>query len=255
MPRRQLGEGGDGRVAGGRGPKHFGGGLRPGPQRPGRLPMASEAPSLCSELRSGWPPHLTPSLGLRPRDQCSCPPSQPQPLPRRVWAFPRERARGCRLHGIPHWAPWPSPQYLCNYFCKHCMTCGCRPSPQAGASLSSRPARTSLGCSGLSARTPGLAVRPSQQRPGSSSLPKALVPGGRAGSCSAGGWRPDPWGRGPAQHPLPSSLPQAEGPALPGELPLFTCQMAPARVPPCLSGARAPGPKVSVCPSSMSSVQ
>lgn len=44
---------------------------------------------------SRWAPYLSPSLGLQPPDQCSCPQSRPQPLLRQIWVFlSRGRVRG-----------------------------------------------------------------------------------------------------------------------------------------------------------------
>ena len=129
-------------------------GLRPGPQRPAGLHMASDAPTLCPELRF-W-------VGLLPvpcpepsaPDQCSCPWGGPQPPPRLIRILlpgGRVRSRGAvQCYGLGCVA---RPFCLCDYFCKNCIICGCHPLALGlGPNLSSRPTCTSLGGSEVSAR-------------------------------------------------------------------------------------------------------
>lgn len=157
--------GGEGGGAGW-GLKHFEGVLGPGPQWSAVLCVASDDPTLCPELSLWVGPDLSLSLGHQPPDQCSCPRSRSQPLPRgAIWIFPPGgRVWGEGLCSVTCQAVPPSPVCLCNYFCKNCLICGCHSlAPGLRPHLSSRPACTSLGCSGvpslIAAWLPGLVRR------------------------------------------------------------------------------------------------
>lgn len=96
---------------------------------------------------------------------------------------------------------------------------------------------------------PALAVRPSQQRPMTQQPAQSTSFWGVGVGCSlAGGLSPEPRGRGPyMKPPCPASTRQKAQDSQTG-LPLFMCQMAPARVPHPLSGARAHSPQALQCP-------
>lgn len=83
-------------------------------------------------------------------------------------------------------------------FLKNCITCGCHPLPQPWVqSVFQACLHLTWLFQGPLSFVPTLVVRPSQQRPRPSSLPKALVYGGKEGDLSVGSLSPEPWGRGP----------------------------------------------------------
>lgn len=127
------------------------------------------------------------------------------------------------------------------------------PLPQASGSicLPGLPAPHSA-VLGFPRLMPALAARPSQQRPVTQQLPKALVSGGsEVECCSAGGLNPEPWGGGPYMTPPcpPSTRLKAQSSQI--GLPLFMCQMAPAAcpIPSQEPELLLPSPTVSICPS------
>ena len=126
------------------------GGPRSSPQTPAGLHVASDAPTLCPELRFWVGPYV--SLSLWPPDHSSHPWGGPQPPPTLIQIFlPGGRVRGwggCAVLQVRLCGP----ALLSDYFCKNCIICGCYPLTLSfRPNLSSRPACTSLGSSEVSA--------------------------------------------------------------------------------------------------------
>lgn len=110
-------------------------------------------------------PRLSPSVGFQPPDQCCCPLSTPQPLPRPVHtvSLAQRVLGGC---SVTVQAVWPWALSVCVLlFVKVVLFVVATPLPQTQPNLSSRPACTLLHGSGVSAPHSNPAVRPSQQRP------------------------------------------------------------------------------------------
>lgn len=120
---------------------------------------------------------------------------------------PPDKVRAPGLYSVTCWTAPLSPVYLCNYFFLNCITCGCHPLPQPWVQC------VFQACLHLTWLLQGLyplfqpwLSGPASKGPRPSSLPKALVYGGKEGDFSVGSLSPEPWGRGPCStFPCPPS--------------------------------------------------
>lgn len=142
-------------------PKHFEGGLRPGPQRPARLHMASDTLVLCPEpfhygIRgSVSTPHQFPSSLMT---SVPDPRTDPSLCPGKSVSSYSGQGEGCGAYSVTCWTAPLSPVCVI-IFLKLVLPVVATPCPSLGSSLSSRPVCTSLGCS----RVPGLCSNPACQ--------------------------------------------------------------------------------------------
>lgn len=161
--------------------------------------MASDAPTLCPELRFWVDPLPVSVLG----PPASCPvflPSEQTPGSAQAsWGLPASgQGEGVGLCSITRQAVLPSPVCLCNYFCKNCLICGCHSlGPSLRPNLSSRPACTSLCCSGVSQCQSSPAARPGQQRPVTQQPAQSTSLWGRGGELLSRRFEPRAWGKDP----------------------------------------------------------
>lgn len=172
-------------------------------------------------------------MGLQPPDQCSCPQSRPQPLPKQIWIFlpgGRERGLGASYTVLLVRLCCPALFVCAIIFVKIVLTVVATPLPPASGPtcLPGLPAPHSP-APGFPRLMPALAARSSQQRPMTQQPAQSTsFWGSRVECCSAESLSPEPWERGPYMSPPcpPSTRLNTQssqfGP------PLFTCQMAPA---------------------------
>ena len=215
---------------------------------PAGLHVASDAPTLCPELRFWVGPYL--SLNLWPPDQSSRPWGGPQPPPRLIQIFlPGGRVRAWGRCAVLQ-VRLCGPALLSDYFCKNCIICGCYPSPSASGPicLPGPSAHPSAALRSLRL-LPALAVRASPaEAQDPTACPKNSFLGGKDGVMLSRRFEPRDQGRWTLHEtPLPYHHQAKAQSSLTG-LPLFRCQIAPARVSQPLSGAKTPFPKpCSVC--------
>lgn len=131
------------------------------------LYVASDAPTLCPELRFWVDPPPVPVLGPPASCPVFLPPEQTPGHAQANWGLLAwGQGEGVGACSVTRQAMPPSPVCLCNYFCKNCLICGCHSlAPSLRPSLSSRPASPHSAVLGSPSLIPALLPGPASRGP------------------------------------------------------------------------------------------